>query len=712
MYDENELMQQQEQQHLDEILGIIDQRLQSYAVTAEQSRALAMESKRNLWRDLYELSGRADIVNARDEINESMDQAERAQAEIERLARQRNTPYFGRIDFDDDEEPGEFYIGLSGLRENGEILIFDWRAPVSSMFYDYDVGPAGYDAPMGRIDGQITLRRQYKINDGQLRYVLDSAIKIDDDILQQELARNASPRMRNIIATIQKEQNRIIRQDSHTTMVVQGVAGSGKTSVALHKVAYLLYHERGKITSRNLLILSPSQVFSDYISGVLPELGEENVAELSFDRLAENELSDLGQQAEPTVEGEPVRSDVPYEGRYEQLEYILRHGADRNDRRMQEIELKGSDTYVRWLQEYVAELLENNFRPRAWVYGDERFEAEEIRDLFYNRFANQPFMVRVDWIVERLVDELETRKGRDLGDRPVRSCERAVHRMIRCEDMLELYCRFIRWLRSTGRADLEDVIYAAPLRYEDLFPALLLKFYLKGSRDFSHIRHLVIDEMQDYTQVQYAIINYLFHCPKTILGDITQNLSLRSGVRSLDAFTGSMEQVEIVRLCKSFRSTWEIATFCNAICPAEGFEAVERHGHAPVVTAFSDVEALAAHLIALLEADHGYGSVGVICKTMDVAEQWYRRLRDRMPVELLGTASEHFRQGVVCTTAYMAKGLEFDMVIVPDADDDTYRTGTDRQSLYVACTRALHRLELLHTGWVSEFIERAQKKGV
>ena len=684
-------MQLEEQQHLEQVLRVIDSRLSGFSVSVERSREIAMERKRTMWRDLYEMD-RRDMVAARDEINESLDAAERAEAEVGRLSRQRSTPYFGRIDFDDGDEPGEFYIGLSGLRENSEILVFDWRAPVSSMFYDYDVGPAGYDAPMGRIDGKITLRRQYKIADGALQYVLDSAIKIDDEILQQELAKNASPRMRNIISTIQKEQNRIIRQDSRTTMVVQGVAGSGKTSVALHKVAYLLYHERGKITSRNLLILSPSQVFSDYISGVLPELGEENVAELSFDKLAENELGDICQ----------------YEGRYEQLEYILRHGAQKDDARMREIELKGSQQYVQWLQEYVAELLETNFRPRAWVYGDERFEADMIRDLFYVRYANQPFMVRIDWIIERLVEELETRKGKELGDRPVKSCERTVHRMIGCEDVLELYCRFIRWLRSTGRADLEEVIYADRLRYEDLFPAMLLKFYLRGSRDFSHIRHLVVDEMQDYTQVQYAIIQYLFACPKTILGDITQNLSLRSGVRSLDAFSETMEDAQIVKLCKSFRSTWEIAMFCNAICPADGFEAVERHGNAPVVSAYSDQETLAQGLLALLRQPHGYGSVAIICKTMDTAEEWYRRLRDEMPVELLGPSSERFTQGLVVTTAYMAKGLEFDMVIVPDADDATYRTETDRQSLYVACTRALHRLELLHTGWVSELVEHAQ----
>ena len=692
MSDQAELqMQREEQAYLDQVLAAIDRRLTSFSVSAEESRQIAMERKRTMWRDLYEMD-RRDMVAARDEINESIDQADRAESEIQRLSRQRSTPYFGRIDFDDGEEPGRFYIGLSGLREMGDILVFDWRAPVSSMFYDYDVGPAGYDAPMGRIDGQLTLRRQYKISGGQLEYVLDSAIKIDDDILQQELAKNASPRMRNIIATIQKEQNRIIRQDEHVTMVVQGVAGSGKTSVALHKVAYLLYHLRGKITSRNLLILSPSQVFSDYISGVLPELGEENVSELSFDRLAENELGELCQ----------------YEGRYEQLEYILRHGAEKSDARMAEIELKGSEQYVQWLREYVDDLLETNFHPKAWVYGDERFEADEIRDLFYNRYATQPFLVRIDWIIERLVEELETRKGKELGERPRRGCERAVHRMIGCEDMLELYCRFVRWLRATGRADLQEVIYSEPLRYEDLFPAMLLKFYLKGSRDFSHIRHLVIDEMQDYTRAQYAIIQYLFHCPKTILGDITQNLSLRSGVRSLDSFAGSGEQIEIVRLCKSFRSTWEIATFCNAICPAEGFEAVERHGHAPTVTAYSDKEKLAEGMLALLMADHGYGSVAIISKTMEEAEYWYRRLRDELPLELLSPASERFSQGVISTTAYMAKGLEFDMVIVPDADDATYRTETDRQSLYVACTRALHRLELMHTGWVSEWVEQAQ----
>ncbi len=682
----DELMQKEEQAHLEQILQVIEDKLRQWNLTAEQSRAQAMEQKKTLWENLYEMD-RRDQVNARDEINASIQAHDKAMEEAALYGRLLNSPYFGRIDFRENGQSAEtFYIGLTGLRGKRptDILVYDWRAPVSSMFYDFDVGPASYDAPMGKIEGDLLLRRQFKIVDSKLEYVLDSAIKIDDDILQKELSRTTSPRMRNIIATIQRDQNRIIRTDARTSVIVQGVAGSGKTSVALHKVAYLLYTYRGKITSRNLLILSPSKVFSDYISGILPELGEENVTELSFDQLAWNELG----------------QEIEYESRYDQLEYILNHSGD-DDLRLREIELKSTRDYALWLREYADVLLQDNFRPQVFVYGNERFEAEEIADLFYNRFASQPFFVRIAWIQDKLLEELEVRQNKDMGTRAQKAVARAMERMVRCTSLPQLYSGFIHWLHDTGRADLTPVDTNSRVAYEDLFPMVLLKYYMKGSRDFSRIRHLVVDEMQDYSPVQYEILNYLFKCPKTILGDISQNLNLHSGIRQLDEFAGDLAQVEVIRLNKSFRSTWEIAQFANAISPVEGFDVVERHGEAPQVRGFASQAALVDAILEELAQFHTLDlqSVAILCKTAAHAEAIYDAIKDAEPgVHFITPASDAFLQGVTVTTAYLAKGLEFDMVLVADADDATYRTETDRQNLYVACTRALHRLRVFYTG--------------
>ncbi len=675
--DETQLAQ--EQQHLDSILAVTQARLSALGCSLQESQNRILEQKRSLWKDLYEMDA-VEVRLAKSEINTGIDDHTDIQSQIDRFSRVLACPYFGRIDFSENGIEDTFYIGLSGLTGDRptDILIYDWRAPVSSMFYDFDTGPAWYQAPMGRVSGVLTLRRQYKITSGRLQYVLDSAIKIDDEILQQELSRTASPHMRSIIATIQREQNRIIRFPHTTSIIVQGVAGSGKTSVALHKVAYLLYNRRDTIRSRNLLILSPSQVFSDYISGVLPELGEDNVSELSFDKLADNEIGDL----------------TELESRYDQLEYILAHNQSDNPR-IRSIQAKGTAAFADAIRAYANELAESNFRPQAVVYGGERFEADYIADLFYDAFSAKPFMVRLDWIREKLIDELELRLQRQLGVRADRVIKNNLLRMVPCLDLLELYRAFLR--RQPGL-----LIPAAdrPLPYEDVFPVVLLKYCLYGARDFSHIKHLVVDEMQDYSPVQYALLNGLFHCPKTILGDISQNLNLYSGIQSLDAFSGDLAQVEIIRLNKSFRSTCEIARFCNAINPVEGFEAVDRHGELPELAAFGNVSQLVEAIVNQVRQalSDGLQSAAILCKSFFSAKQLFGRLPRDLGAVLLSPDSVSFTQGIVVSTPYLVKGLEFDAVIVADANESAYSTETDRQNLYVACTRALHRLRIYCVG--------------
>ena len=670
-----------EQAHLEEIRAVTGARLEELGFDLEEGRQQVLAQKRTLWQDLYELD-EVEIRLAKAEINTGLDDDKKTQDLLTRYTRMHDCPFFGRIDFCEHGQEDRYYIGLAGLTGDRptDILIYDWRAPISSMFYDFDVGPAWYEAPMGRVGGVLTLRRQYKITKGELEYVLDSAVKIDDEILQKELSRTASPRMRNIIATIQREQNRIIRLPHTTSVIVQGVAGSGKTSVALHKIAYLLYNQRETIKNRNLLILSPSQVFSDYISNVLPELGEDNVAELSFDKLADNEI---GRECET-------------EQRWEQLEYILAHNNE-GDLRTADIRAKGTEAFAELIRTYAEELAETNFRPQTVTYGGERFEADYIADLFYDAFSSRPFMVRLEWIREKLIDELEVRLGKDMGIRANRAIENALNRMVPCSDPVELYRRLLIRERKNGRAYLVPA-EGAPLPYEDIFPVVLLKYCLWGARDFSMIRHLVVDEMQDYSPVQYAILNILFKCPKTILGDISQNLNLFSGIRSLDEFSGSMADVEIIRLNKSFRSTCEIARFSDAVNPVEDFDVVDRHGELPVVRSLADErelrEALREEMDAMEEA--GFGSMAILCKTFAAAKRLAEGLGRR--VTLLGPGSRSFAQGVVVSTPYLVKGLEFDAVIVADADGETYLNETDRQSLYVACTRALHRLHIYYIG--------------
>ncbi|MDE7212080.1 MAG: AAA family ATPase, partial [Lachnospiraceae bacterium] len=327
---------QEEQEHFGEIQKIIGEQLQDIDISLDKSREDIIKQKKYFWENLYEMDPK-EIAANRTILSEDHDSYEFKENQKRLLLKMQGNPYFGRVDFiyDGECEAEPLYIGLGGLRrKNGpETLIYDWRAPISGMYYDFDIGKAFYEAPMGRIEGEICRKRQIKIKKGVLEYVLDSDFKVDDEILQKELSGNGSTKMRNIVATIQKEQNSIVRNQSASVMLVQGVAGSGKTSIALHRIAFLLYHNRKNLHSSEILILSPNNIFADYISNVLPELGEENISEVSFDEIAEHELAGI----------------CKFEKKYVQMEYVIGCKSE-EDERLSRIRLKGSMAFLRELQ--------------------------------------------------------------------------------------------------------------------------------------------------------------------------------------------------------------------------------------------------------------------------------------------------------------------------------------------------------------------------
>lgn len=291
-----------------------------------------------------------------------------------RLKRMLDSPFFGRVDFiyDGDDEAETFHIGIGNFSEKrgGIPLIYDWRAPVSGLFYDYDRGPASYEAPSGRMHGEISSKWQYKIRGGRMIYEFESDMKIDDDILKQELGTNSDTQLKNIVRTIQKEQNAIIRNTKDQVLVIQGAAGSGKTSVALHRIAYLLYHDRENLRSSNILVLSPNSVFSDYISHILPELGEENIREMSLDLFAYRELKD-------TV--------ADCEDRYHQIERQIREGWAGKDHQNAEAgyRWKQSKEFVQCVEGFLVELEDRLVDFQDVEYKGMEKKAEEILKLFY-----------------------------------------------------------------------------------------------------------------------------------------------------------------------------------------------------------------------------------------------------------------------------------------------------------------------------------------
>lgn len=600
----------------------------------------------------------------------------------EKLAKLRESPYFARIDFQmqGSVEATKYYIGRFAFNHENELLIFDWRAPISSMFYDCEVGHAGYEAPAGRIEGKLTRKRQFKVKNGVLEYALESSVNIQDDVLQRELSRTSDEKMKSIIATIQKEQNQIIRDEKTKTMIIQGVAGSGKTSIALHRIAFLLYRFKDRLTARNVTILSPNKVFSDYIASVLPELGEEPICEWSFREIAEVQLEGV----------------VSFETDKDPMETEDAKWAER-------VRFKSTLDFVRQLQRFVAEAPTLIFEPVDYTFGELSVTADWILTRFC-AYQSEPVKKRL----VRMADDINERFASEnyMGHEIPRAKAilKSLTAMLNIKNTLALYKQFYQWLE---RPDLLVLPKRQTLEWADVFPFLYLHGAFEGLKESKLIKHLVIDEMQDYTPIQYAVINRLFPCPKTILGDFGQFIN-PNHLHTLADLQVLYSDGSLVELNKSYRSTYEIITFAKGIGQTEGLEPMERHGEIPQVISCADWQEQLYRIKEMLDAflQGSGGSLGIIIKTNHAAERLYELLAGEYNVQLITPDSTRFLNGISVTSIQMSKGLEFDEVLIADANEDTYHTEYDRSLLYIACTRAMHKLVLLSAGKPSQLLRR------
>lgn len=597
-----------------------------------------------------------------------------------RLTKILAIPYFGRIDFLEKKENSKvmpIYIGIHTFYdpESRATLIHDWRAPVSSMFYDHELGEAGYRSPSGEIKGVISLKRQYRIRGGKMEFMIESALTVHDDILQKELSSNADDKMKNIVATIQREQNRIIRNEDIRTLIIQGVAGSGKTSIALHRIAYLLYTFRDSISSKDILIISPNKVFSDYISNVLPELGEETVPETSMEQILSGVL-------------EHKYKYQTYFGLVNEL--LEKPSSSLIDR----IAYKASFGFISELDKFILHI-ENTYFKAADVKLTKyiTIPAPFIEEQ-YLRFNRYPIRRRFDAMADYMLDMLKiqyaftvTTAGRNLLKKEIRL-------MFAGNNDIQVYKDFFKWTNNPGMFKMRK---GHTLEYSDLAPLAYLHLALEGNGNQPfRVKHLLIDEMQDYSLIQYKVIQKLFPCRKTVLGDAGQSVN-PYGSSTAETIQKSLTASEIMKLCKSYRSTFEITDFAQKIHPNAELEPVARHGEKPQILQFGSAVEELSGIMGLISTyrKSGYKSLGIICKT----EQQARKMADMLKsyandISFLSSQSSAFVQGIVITSAHMAKGLEFDEVIIPQTDERNYRSEIDKSMLYVAVTRAMHRLTL------------------
>ena len=592
-----------------------------------------------------------------------------------RFEKMQDSPFFGRVDFcfEDEDKAEPFYIGIGNFAERAGMtpLVYDWRAPVSGLFYDYDKGPASYEAPSGTISGEIAAKWQYKIRNGRMVYGFESDVKIDDEILKQELGNSGDAQLKSIVRTIQKEQNEIIRNTKDRILVIQGAAGSGKTSIALHRIAYLLYHDRKNLRSSNILILSPNSVFADYISHILPELGEENIREMSFDLFAYRELKDTASDCED---------------RYDHLERMMKFPDKKADERFH---WKQSKEFVGEVEGFLAVEEDSLMEFRDIEFRGMKLSEEEVIHLFYDKFYDTPILKRMDAVMEYFVDSYETLRGRDIEEEDRDLLQKKFDRMYVTKDIYTLYNRLLEFC---GQEKLSDIPFERrKIPYEDVFPMLYLKYRLTGESAHKNIKHLVIDEMQDYSCLQYVILQRLFECRMTILGDRAQTLDKEQQdvLRFLPQIFG--RGIRTVIMNKSYRNTWEIASYAGKISGITDIELLERHGKEVEEKIFASEEELLSEIEKKLNVGtQGFETAAVITMTEEEAFDISRLLQSRgLEVSYVDRDSSAFRKGLTVTTFYLAKGLEFDQVFaVREREDNPLSMQAD----YICATRALHEL--------------------
>ncbi|NFL54472.1 helicase [Clostridium botulinum] len=734
-----------EKEWLQEVLQEVRKQYNEKHDLKEKFKKDAIETQRELWDDVGSVSianGLEQVVDFIGFINTMKIQKrshEFTKKLEEKYERMFLSPYFGRMEFieNGEEKAEKYYIGISNLiNDNYDFLVYDWRAPVSSMFYDYEIGEANYKCPEGRVNGKLTLKRQYKINNGEIKYMFDSNLKIDDEVLQDILGKSTDSKMNAIVTTIQREQNKVIRNEEYKNLIVQGPAGSGKTSVALHRIAYLLYKHRDKISPQNIVIFSPNDIFNDYISNVLPQLGEDNMCQTTFKEYMHKALG----------------NGLIKENYSEMMEYILvskKNGV--YEKRINNIKFKSSMEFMDILKAYVGylEKMDRNFTDITFR-GDLIISSKDIEELFFKDYVKLPLKRRLQKIRRRILflmepyekqwvkEESEELKNSGNYIDNVEIMERSInivkdeikdiyHKINRMTDfdLVDVYKKLFEnlefFLKKSNNEYYEknideiknytlEILRIGKLNYEDQPPLLYLKGALGDLPKTSEIKYVIIDEAQDYTPLQYEIFSQLFnHANMTILGDLHQSINpfMNVGDYSNISNVFPKDNTCIINLTKSYRSTMEITEFSRRILNKKITDQwVERSGDKPLVLGFPNEEAIKERLLKDIKIykEKGYKSIGIITRTIKEAQEVHSFLKDKIHVKAIMKDDDEYVSDTLVIPAYLAKGLEFDVVLIYNAGDENYSCEEERLLLYTACTRALHLLCIYYSGKVTSLL--------
>lgn len=669
--------------------------LGSYMETEKKS----IDEQKEDFRNTANLSGDEKNLTF-DEINRRLDDYALKVEEHQQNVKMQNSPYFGMVEVEDFGAKEKFknYIGYSSLlNHNGGFYILDWRAPIASFFYDYEKGKVSYNTVNGKFDGEILNKRQYKIKKQKLLYAFDSDLKVDDELLQQELLKHTNDKMKNIVVSIQREQNKIIRSNEKQTVVVLGVAGSGKTSIALHRIAYLLYKLKGDLKSTEVLILSPNKIFGDYISDVLPELNEQNAIETTLIQIAKQEL----------------KIDC-LENKQQQVERILS-----NQKISETYKLKNSFQFFKELYEFTLNYCNSNFIAQDIKLGKFTISKQKIETLYGQNKKYLPFK-RIEIIVENIL-ESNFEKYKKIQFKIQDFLKLKLQGMFKNNNPIMIYNEFL------NKYNLKVSKTNGKIKNEDVYPILLIHYFIYGCDDYTRYKHMVIDEMQDYNPCQYFLISSFFPCVKTILGDENQSVSLAlannlvSHINQL-VFTNAEHKVidfetyksklELLNLKKSYRNSDEICKLACCVMNKENTQIISRSGQTPkCIKVNGNVEFISTMCDEIKNYQKYFKNIAIITKTEEQAIKIFNLIKSKIKLKLITAESDSIENGVVILSAYQSKGLEFDAVVLFNVNENNYCGHLDQQLLYVAITRALHGITILHTKEPSKFIRQYFKLG-
>lgn len=666
----------QEEEYLKKTLAVIKELIENDDNSIKDKMAEIQEMKKYLWENNAMLDD-AEIASGMYNVNCDISYTNENIKKLLKLKKSLENPYFGRVDFESDGFSEPIYIGINGIAKDLNFYVFDWRTPIASLFYNYGTGPASYEAPSGTISGNISLKRQYKISNEKIERCFNSDINIDDEYLQEILANASSEKMTNIVNTIQKEQNEIIRNVSDKYLIVQGIAGSGKTSVALHRIAYLLYKEKN-LSSNNVLIFSPNDVFSQYISNVLPELGEDNVLQTTFSDFAGAYIRDFKE----------IESFTKFIERYYKNDGI-------SEEEYKTTKYKISNEFKSLIDNYIERYRENMSFIRPIIINGKSIKIDDLNRLLKTTFEKLPLSERIDRISEYICDQNNI-SYKKYGKVIREKIKTVVNFNLDVKKMYEDIISSDQFKECAGLKENANFTVGKQLRYDDLLPLMYIYFEMNGYPKNNSIRHLIIDEAQDYSLLQLYMLKKIFYTASfTVLGDIHQTINPYYIYNNLNEINSIFENKgKYIELNKTYRSSQEIIEFTNQILGLDNACSVRKNNAIPVTIRSVPKQQAVIQIMQDIEQmrENGIKRIAIITKNNAETIELYDRLKDQL--DDINIIQQNAKTGIgnlVILPSYISKGLEFDGVISYTDDNNEYQE-KDKYLFYVVCTRAQHNL--------------------